>query len=91
MRVLAVLLVALMLSGCIARTAAAVVTAPVKAVGQAADWATTSQDEADRNRGREIREQEERLGREYRECIERHDEAYCYDLYYRRQAPGPEE
>ena len=92
MRILAVILAALMLSGCIARTAAAVVTAPVKVVGQAADWATTSQDEADRNRGREIREQEERLGREYRECVEAHDEAYCYDLYYGRPAPpSPEE
>lgn len=91
MRILAVILAALMLSGCIARTAAAVVTAPVKVVGQAADWATTSQDEADRNRGREIREQEERLGREYRECVEQHDENYCYDLYYRRPGPTPEE
>lgn len=91
MRIIAVILAALMLSGCIARTAANVVTAPVKAVGQVADWATTSQDEADRNRGREIREQEERLGREYRECVEEYDENYCYDLYYSRPAPPPTE
>lgn len=46
--------------GCVVRTAAHVVTLPVRAVGQAADWATTSQDEADRNRGREMRRQEKR-------------------------------
>jgi hypothetical protein len=42
------------------------VTAPVKVVSQGADWATTSQDEADRNRGREIRKQEEREAKERR-------------------------
>ena len=40
-----------------------VVTAPVKAVGQVADWTTTSQDESDRNRGREMRKREEQLGK----------------------------
>lgn len=55
-------LVALMLSGCLAKTAVGVVTAPVRAGSQIADWATTSQDEADRARGREIRRREERLG-----------------------------
>lgn len=55
-------LVGLSLSGCV-NTVAAVVTAPVKAVSQAADWATTSQDEADRNRGRELRAREERVGK----------------------------
>lgn len=49
-----------LLSGCIARTAVDIVTLPVRAVGQGVDWATTSQDEADRNRGRELRRQEER-------------------------------
>lgn len=53
---------ALVLSGCVS-TVASVVTAPVKVVGQAADWATTSQDEADRNRGRALREREERVGK----------------------------
>lgn len=91
MRIIILLVAALVLSGCIARTAANVVTAPVRAAGKVADWATTSQDEADRNRGREIREQEEELGRQYRECVEQHDENYCYDLYYRRPAPPPEE
>ena len=49
--------------GCI-RTAATIVTAPVKVVGKTADWATTSQDEADRNAGRKLRKQEAREGRE---------------------------
>jgi len=48
-----------LLAGCVS-TAKTVITAPFKVVGQGADWATTSQDEADRNRGREIRKQEER-------------------------------
>lgn len=50
--------------GCVAKTAFDVVTLPVKAAGQAADWATTSQDEADRNAGRKLRKQEAREGRE---------------------------
>jgi hypothetical protein len=54
--------IALCLSGCVGAVTS-VVTAPVKAVGQAADWATTSQDEADRNRGRELRHREERVGK----------------------------
>lgn len=60
----------LMLSGCIARTAANIVTLPVRAGGQAADWATTSQDEADRNYGRRMREQEAREGRERKKADE---------------------
>ena len=55
-------LVGLSLSGCV-NTVASVVTAPVKAVAQVADWSTTSQDEADRNRGRELRAREERVGK----------------------------
>ncbi len=56
---------ALALSGCITSAigaAVAVVTAPVKIVSKAADLATTSQSEADQNRGRKLRAQEERLG-----------------------------
>lgn len=60
-----VALLALSLSGCV-RTIADVVTFPVKAAAQGVDWATTSRDEADRNRGREIRKGEERLGKEAR-------------------------
>ena len=37
-----------------------IATAPFKVVGKAADWATTSQSEADRNRGRATRKAEER-------------------------------
>lgn len=51
------------LSGCVVKTAASVVTAPVKVVGKGVDMATTSQSEADEKRGREIRRREERLGR----------------------------
>jgi hypothetical protein len=51
------LLLLLALSGCV-RTAANIVTFPVRAASQGVDWATTSQDEADRNRGRAIRKQE---------------------------------
>jgi len=66
----------LFLSGCIS-TAASIITAPVRVVQKGADWATTSQSESDRNRGRDIRRREERLGkleRDYR----RHSEQ-CSD------------
>ncbi len=62
MRLLFLFSTPLLLGGCI-NTIGTVVTAPVKAVGQAADWATTSQDEADRNRGRKLRAREEQLGK----------------------------
>ncbi|PQM28264.1 hypothetical protein CVO77_07105 [Sphingopyxis lindanitolerans] len=55
-------LAAPMLAGCVGAVKS-VVTAPVKAVGQVADWSTTSQDESDRNRGRAMRAREERLGK----------------------------
>ena len=45
----------LLLPGCVAKTAVKVATLPVKATGKAIDWSTTSQEEADRNRGRELR------------------------------------
>ena len=53
----------LLLQGCIVRTAADVVTAPVKVASKGVDLATTSQSEADEKRGREIRQREERLGK----------------------------
>lgn len=56
-------LVVLLTPGCVS-TAKTVVTAPFKVVGKGVDWATTSQDEADRNRGREMRKQEERDAKE---------------------------
>jgi hypothetical protein len=65
MRIILLVIASLALSGCLARTAANVVTAPVKAGGKVVDWTTTSQDEADRNRGREIRKQE---ARDRKEC-----------------------
>ena len=55
-------LTAPLLTGCVSAVKT-VVTAPVKAVGQVADWSTTSQDEADRNRGRAMRAREEKLGK----------------------------
>ncbi|WP_313536055.1 hypothetical protein [Sphingomonas sp.] len=67
MRTLPVLLILpLLTGGCLVKTAANVVTLPVRAGGQAVDWATTSQDEADRNYGRKMRAKEEREGREQR-------------------------
>ncbi|MEM6476062.1 MAG: hypothetical protein AAF687_07845 [Pseudomonadota bacterium] len=62
-------LIALALSGCLARSAADIVTAPIKIGSRAVDLATTSQSEADEKRGREIRKREEKLGkleRQYR-------------------------
>lgn len=55
-------LLPLALSGCVS-TLATVVTAPVKIVSKAADLATTSQSEADENRGRALRKREEQVGR----------------------------
>ncbi|NCP14257.1 MAG: hypothetical protein GW858_08860 [Sphingomonadales bacterium] len=60
---LALGLAALALQGCLARAAVDVVTLPVRAVSKGVDLATTSQSEADENRGREIRKREERLGK----------------------------
>lgn len=63
---LPILLLPLLLGGCLARTAVGIVTLPVKVVGAGVDAVTTSQAEADQRRGRELREEEERLGREAR-------------------------
>lgn len=61
-----VILLPVLLSGCLARTAVELVTLPVKVVGAGVDAATVSQAEADQRRGRQVREEEERLGREAR-------------------------
>jgi hypothetical protein len=65
----------LALSGCIigtvAKTAVDVVTLPVKVVSAGVDAATTSQAEADQNRGRELRKQEEEQGKQLRLAEER--------------------
>jgi hypothetical protein len=66
MRPVFLLPASLLLAGCLARTAVDLVTLPVKVVGAGVDAATTSQAEADQRRGRQIREEEERLGREAR-------------------------
>lgn len=55
-----------MLGGCVVRAAADVAMAPVHAAGWTVDKMTTSQAEADRNRGREMRKQEQRDARERR-------------------------
>lgn len=60
------LLLPLLLSGCIARTALDIVTLPVKAASATVDVLTTSQAEADQKRGRELRKQEERDGKAQR-------------------------
>jgi hypothetical protein len=64
-----ILIPALLLPGCI-NTVGSVVTAPFKVAGKAADWATTSQSEADRNRGRTIRKAEERARKDCKRQVE---------------------
>ena len=75
MKIALILPAALLLSGCVvgqvASTAVDVVTLPVKVATKTVDLATTSQAEADQKRGRELREQEERLGRQARATAER--------------------
>ena len=67
-------LAALALQGCLAKAAVGIVTLPVRAVSAGVDAATTSQSEADEQRGRELRKREERrgkLGRDYDKQMER--------------------
>lgn len=72
MRLILLALLMPALGGCtVARTAVDVVTLPVKVVSAGVDAATTSQSEADEKRGRALREEEERLGRERRLLEER--------------------
>ena len=70
MRTILLFALPLLSAGCVvqqvAETAVDVVSIPVKVVGAGVDAVTTSQAEADRRRGRQIREEEERLGREAR-------------------------
>lgn len=56
-----------MLSGCVS-TAYHVVTAPVRATSWTVDKLTTSQSEADRNRGRRERKAEARAARDARKA-----------------------
>jgi len=75
MKIFAIAVGALLLSGCvvgsIASTAVDVATLPVKAASKTYDLATTSQAEADQKRGRELRKEEERRGREARAMADR--------------------
>ena len=84
MRAFLLLASALLLSGCLVRTAANVVALPVKAASAGVDAVTTSQSEADERRGRQIREEEERLGRIARRCERDPDREECDEL---RQVP----
>lgn len=95
MRILLIPIVSLVLSGCLARTAVDVVTLPVKvvstgvdAVGAGVDAVTTSQAEADQRRGRQIREEEQRLGRLARRCARQPERDECRDLEATRE-PNP--
>lgn len=82
--VLAAAMPLLAAGGCV-RTVASVATAPFKVAGQTVDWATTSQDEADRNYGRKMRKKEAREGRERRayekRCREQPRECRGYEGY----------
>ncbi|MEE4538211.1 MAG: hypothetical protein V2J51_06945 [Erythrobacter sp.] len=85
MRAIAILTLtacSLVVSGCVVRTAADIVTAPIRVGAQIVDWATTSQSEADEKRGREIRRREEQLaklerryGEEREDCADGDSEA----------------
>lgn len=81
---LAAALLSLLTGGCV-RTVGAIATAPFKAAGKVADWSTTSQEEADRNYGRKMREKEAREGRERREheksCRKDPENCGAYDGY----------
>jgi hypothetical protein len=72
----------LALSGCVAKTAFDVATAPVKIASKGVDLATTSQSESDLKRGRELRKREEKLGQLQRDyakpskaCVKGYDKS----------------
>ena len=68
MRLLLLSAAALALPGCIAKTAIDVATIPVKIASAGVDAAITTQAEADQKRGRQIRRQEECVGKEERKA-----------------------
>jgi hypothetical protein len=78
-------LLALALTGCLAQTAVGIVTAPVRMGAKAVDLATTSQSEADENRGRAMRKRDgkvKKLQREYNRRMDscnRGESAACAD------------
>jgi hypothetical protein len=71
-KILIPLIVALPLlsGGCIAKTIVDVATLPIKAASQTADWATTSQEESDRNYGKKMRKKEAAEGKAKRAADE---------------------
>jgi hypothetical protein len=66
MRLILLPVLAATAGGCVAQTALDVVTLPVKVAAAGVDAVTTSQAEADRKRGRQIRKRDECMGREER-------------------------
>ena len=64
MRIICLLLLPALLSGCVASIAADVVTAPIRVAGKVVDATTTSQAEADQKRGREARKAEKKARKE---------------------------
>ena len=71
MRILLLAVLPLAVSGCvvgtIASTAVDIATLPVKVASAGVDAATTSQSEADQNRGRKLRKAEEAAGKRERD------------------------
>ena len=71
MRILILAILPNLLGGCvvgtIASTAVDIATIPVKVVSAGVDAATTSQSEADQNRGRKVRQAEEAAGKRMRQ------------------------
>ena len=78
MRLFLLPLAAAALSGCVAKTAidtaVGVATLPVKVASAGVDAVVTTQAEADRKRGRQIRRQEECVGKEERKARKQHRE-----------------
>jgi hypothetical protein len=68
MRILLLAALAPLLPGCIAKTALDVATLPVKVASAGVDAVVTTQAEADQKRGRQIRRQEECIGKEERQA-----------------------
>ena len=80
------------LSGCLAKTALDVATAPVRVASKAVDMATTSQSEADEKRGRELRKQDEEResperGEQHREGVQQVERGRAR-IHKEREATG---
>jgi hypothetical protein len=60
--------IGLLVPGCILLTGCTVATLPFRATSKVVDWSTTSQEERDRNRGRDLRHQEEQARRDDARC-----------------------